>query len=185
MLSQTVPATVPLGSQTHGTQPGDDPSDSTQNNTGSYIRSRLNKCHLLSNKPLTTTNNSNLRRVCHLFLNYSLNWKRKDSVLLESNHRRCNFSFSYSACSYSGGLNSCCSSCVHSWCTVPPPPPLCRGTVQSTHHIHPLAQYHRCHKHTADNPGSSSAPGCGNHDGKSHSVAPLRVPATGKEKGEV
>lgn len=78
--------------------------------------------------------------------------------------------------SYSGGLNSCCSSCEHSLYTVVLLHPLCMDIVQSTYHIHPLAWCHWCHKHTADSPGSFDAPGCGNRDGKSHSDDPLRIP---------
>lgn len=92
-----------------------------------------------------------------------LDWAKKVELILDvtSGFR--------SVFSYSGGLNSCCSSCGHSWCTVLPPPPLGTGTVRSAYHMHPLAECHWCHTHTADNPGSFDALGCGNHEDKSHS----------------
>lgn len=84
--------------------------------------------------------------------------------------------------SYSGCLMSCYSSYAHSCYTVLPPPPLCMDIVPSTYHIHPLARCRCCHTRKADSPGSFDAPGCGNHDDKSHSVGLRHIPKTVKVK---
>lgn len=160
MLSHTDPGTVPLGSQIHGAQPWDHPSDGIKNNMRKHNRFRpfSRNCHNLRNKVKTR----------HPFNFNNSNYAVSHGTLM--------------VFSYSGGVNSCCSSCGHSWYTVCPPPPLGMGIVRSTYHTHPLAQCHGCHTHKADSPGSYAAPGCGNHDDKYHRDGLPHVPKRRKKQ---
>jgi len=179
LLSHTDPATVPLSSQIQGRQPRDDPSDRTQNNV---IRkqNRATKPSLLHNNTKAFYFNDSNRAASQLTLlvkshlatfldSVDLNWKTGAK-------RGCDFS-------YSGCLSSGCSSFGHSWYTVLPPPLLCMGIVRSTRRTHPPARCRGCRTHTADSPGSSAAPGCGNRDDRSHSHGLPRVPE--KERDDI
>lgn len=154
VLSHTEPGTDPLGSQKHGTQPWGHPSDGTQ---------------------------KNMRKNCWIKFLYNVvmgimypNTLSDKLVYFNDSNCACFIVFSYS-----GGVNSCYSSCGHSLNTVCPPPPLGMGIVQSTYRTHPRVQCHGCHTHKADSPGSYAAPGCGNHDDKYHRDGLPHVPKIG------